>query len=127
MTKSKYYYELDRNGSITPILKDTANKRKGMPVHSGVLNYFPDAIREVARCSQAGNDQHHPGTPLHWDRNKSTDELDALVRHLIEAGTIDDDNIRHSVKVAWRSLANLQKELELNGEAPLSKYNKQNK
>ena len=42
----------------------------------------------------------------------------------MEAGTIDDDNIRHSTKVAWRALANLQKELELNGEAPLSKYNK---
>jgi len=122
--KSKHYYELDRNGSITPVAEGNANKRKGMPVYSGVLNYFPDAIREVARCSKAGNDQHHPGTPLHWDRSKSTDELDALTRHLIEAGTIDSDNIRHSVKVAWRALANLQKELELNGEAPLSKHNK---
>ena len=27
-------------------------------------------------------------------------------------GTFDDDGIRHSTKVAWRALANLQKELE---------------
>ena len=31
---------------------------------------------------------------------------------------------RHSAKVAWRALANLQKELEQEGKAPLSQYNK---
>jgi hypothetical protein len=98
--------------------------RKNMPVYSGVLKYFPDAIREVSKCSYAGNNQHHSHKPLHWDRAKSGDELDALTRHLLEAGTIDTDGIKHSAKVAWRALANLQKELELKGEAPLSKYNK---
>jgi hypothetical protein len=74
--------------------------------------YFPDALAEVARVSKAGNDQHNPGKPLHWDRSKSGDELDALTRHLFEAGTLDSDGQRHSAKVAWRALANLQKELE---------------
>ena len=98
-------------------------ERKQMPVFSGVLKYFPDAIREVAKTSWIGNQQHHPNKPLHWDRSKSGDELDALSRHLMEAGEIDTDGIRHSAKVCWRSLANLQKELEENGEAPLSDYN----
>ena len=98
-------------------------ERKQMPVFSGVLKYFPDAIREVAKTSWIGNQQHHPDKPLHWDRTKSGDELDALTRHLMEAGEIDTDLIRHSAKVAWRALANLQKELEENGEAPLSDYN----
>jgi len=89
-----------------------AQKRKETPVFSGVLNYFPDAIKEVAQCSFIGNEQHNPNTPLHWDRSKSGDEKDALVRHLIDAGTIDTDGIRHSAKVAWRGLANLQKEIE---------------
>lgn len=93
-------------------VKSVAQQRKDTPVFSGVLNYFPDAIREVARCSKVGNDQHNAGQPLHWDRSKSTDELDALTRHLLEAGTIDTDGVRHSAKVAWRALANLQKEIE---------------
>ena len=86
--------------------------RKQTPIYSGVLKYFPDAIREVAQCSFVGNEQHNPNTPLHWDRSKSGDELDALTRHLLEAGTMDSDGIRHSAKVAWRALANLQKEIE---------------
>jgi hypothetical protein len=95
-----------------PLVIDPAQARKETPVFSGVLNYFPDAIREVARCSFIGNQQHNPDKPLHWDRAKSGDELDALTRHLLDAGTTDTDGIRHSAKVAWRALANLQKEIE---------------
>jgi len=93
-------------------MTDEAKERKETPIFSGVLNYFPDAIRAVARVSFVGNEQHNPGQPLFWDRSKSTDELDALTRHLIDAGTLDTDGIRHSAKVAWRALANLQKEIE---------------
>ena len=89
-------------------------ERKDTPVYSGCLLYFPDAIREVAKCSLAGQTQHNPDKPLAWDRNKSGNELDSLARHLLQAGTKDTDGIRHSTKVAWRALANLQKELELN-------------
>ena len=86
--------------------------RKNTPIYNGVLMYFPDAIREVAKCSFIGNEQHNPGTPMHWDRSKSGDELDAMIRHAMEAGTNDIDGIRHSTKAAWRALANLQKEIE---------------
>lgn len=89
-----------------------AKDRKQRPVFTGVLKYFPDALMEVAFVSYMGNQQHHPDQPLHWDRNKSTDELDALMRHLLSAGTIDTDGVRHSAKVAWRALAHLQKEIE---------------
>ena len=93
-------------------MSDHHQARKETPIYSGVLKYFPLAIAEVARCSRAGNEQHNPGTPLHWDRSKSGDELDALARHLMDAGTMDTDGILHDVKVAWRALANLQKVLE---------------
>lgn len=86
--------------------------RKAIPIASGVLDYFPDAIRAVAECSRSGNEQHNPGKPLHWDRSKSGDESDALIRHFMERGTVDSDGVRHSAKVAWRALALLQKELE---------------
>lgn len=90
----------------------TAQERKDTPVFSGVLKYFPDAIMEISRVSKAGNDQHNKGQPLHWDKSKSTDEADSLMRHLIESGTLDTDGIRHTAKVAWRALALLQRELE---------------
>lgn len=86
--------------------------RKEFPVFSGVMKYFPDALLAVSQVSKVGNDQHNPGEPLHWAREKSTDEADALARHLIESGTFDTDGIRHTAKVAWRALALLQKELE---------------
>lgn len=93
-------------------MDDAAKARKDTPIFSGVLQYFPKALAEVARVSKIGNDQHNPGSPLHWDRSKSGDELDALTRHLVDAGTMDTDGTRHSAKVAWRALANLEKELE---------------
>lgn len=93
-------------------LPTTAPERKQLPIFNGVMRYFPDAIAAIAEVSRVGNDQHNPGQPLHWDRSKSTDELDALARHLLDAGTLDVDGIRHSAKVAWRALANLQKEIE---------------
>jgi hypothetical protein len=93
-------------------LPSDASARKDLPVTTGVLDYFPDAIAEVARTSKAGNDQHNPGQPLHWAKEKSTDHADCIVRHLMQRGTIDTDGIRHSAKVAWRALALLQIEIE---------------
>lgn len=89
-----------------------ATDRKGIPVATGFIDYFPDAVAAVAQLSRIGNDQHNPGTPLHWDRSKSGDESDCLMRHFLERGTFDNDGVRHSVKVAWRAMALLQKEIE---------------
>lgn len=93
-------------------LPSTAAARKDIPIVTGVLDYFPDALAAVAVCSKKGNDQHNPGQPLHWDRNKSQDHADCIGRHLLQRGTYDTDGVRHSAKVAWRALALLQKEIE---------------
>jgi hypothetical protein len=134
--KGKYMYKWNKQGDIEAIPQEQQGvelpqggielpeeqtpikfTRKQTPIFTGVLNYFPDAIREIAKCSYVGQQQHNPDKPLAWDRSKSGDELDALTRHLLEAGTIDTDGIRHSAKVAWRALANLQKEIENDDEA----------
>ena len=96
--------------------KSKAKDRKDTPVYSGIIKYFPDALKEIARASKIGNDQHLPGQPLHWDRTKSSDNEDALVRHLIDHGVnpMDDDGILHLTKVAWRALASLQVYLDKN-------------
>lgn len=93
--------------------------RKTYPIATGVIDYFPNALAEVAHVSFIGNEQHNPGTPLHWDRSKSTDEADALMRHFVERGKMDRDGVRHSAKMAWRALALLQKELEASGQGKI--------
>lgn len=107
---------LDRCKAIAPTrastFPETALARKEHPVATGVLDYFPDALVAIAHLSWKGNEQHHPGTPVHWDRAKSADEADALIRHFLQRGTLDKDGIRHSAKMAWRALALLQKEIE---------------
>mgnify|MGYP001612684940 CR=1 FL=1 len=90
-------------------LPEGAAERKTYPVASGVLDYFPDAIAAVAHVSWAGNEQHNPGKPLHWDRSKSADEADTMLRHFAARGTLDTDGQRHAAKMAWRALAILQK------------------
>ena len=92
----------------------TPQWRKERPVYSGVLAYFPDAIMEVAYASWVGNEQHNAGQPLHWDRSKSKDQLDACTRHLIDnsKNPIDTDGVYHLAKEAWRAMAELQIMLE---------------
>lgn len=93
-------------------LPDDGKERKKYPVGSGVLDYFPDALIAVAHVSYVGNEQHNPGKPIHWDRSKSGDEADTMIRHFLTRGQVDADGIRHSAKMAWRALALLQKEIE---------------
>lgn len=102
-----------------PQLPSDYQERKNLPIGTGVLDYFPDALAEVAKASMAGNKQHVPGTPLHWDRSKSSDEADAMIRHFLERGTMDSDGVRHSGKMAWRALALLQKEIEAEQECDI--------
>jgi hypothetical protein len=90
-------------------------ERKNTPIYSGVVCYFPLALKELARLSKVGNDQHNPGQPLHWDRDKSTDHLDCIARHLTDHASgevFDTDGQRHLTKIAWRALAQLQLDLE---------------
>lgn len=81
-----------------------AQQRKNLPIYTGFVKYFPRAMAEVSRVSLVGGIQHGQTPPtLHWDRPKSGDELDAMMRHIID---------QDWAQVAWRAMANLEKHLE---------------
>jgi hypothetical protein len=86
-------------------------ERKTYPMARGCLDYFPDALAEVAKLSYLGNMKHNPGQDMHHARGKSSDHADCIVRHLVGRGGFDGDT-RESAALAWRSLALLQEELE---------------
>lgn len=95
--------------------KTEAQKRKDTPLFRGLLQYFPDALAEVSRISLVGSKQHHPDEDMHWDKGKSSDHADCILRHLSDYGKgikYDTDGQPHLGKVAWRSLALLQIEIE---------------
>jgi hypothetical protein len=98
-----------------PTLTTDKQARKEMPIARGLFDYFPNACAYVAHVSFKANEQHNPGEPMHWAREKSTDHADCIARHLIERGGLDDDGLLHSGKLAWRALAQLQLELEARG------------
>ena len=91
-------------------LPTDAPGRKTFPVHSGGMAYFPDAYAAVANCSYRGNEQHHAGKPLHWDREKSHDHLDAWCRHNIDdiKASSREERLKEKAAKAWRSLADYQ-------------------
>lgn len=102
-------------------LPEASEARKAVPLVTGLIDYFPDALAAVAFISKLGNDKHNPGEPLHWTRGKSNDHADCIGRHLVDRGTFDKDGIRHSGYLAWRALALLQEELERDNELPISR------
>ena len=92
--------------------------RKTYPMARGLLDYFPDALAAVAQISYAGNQKHNPGEEMHHARGKSMDHADCILRHLVGRGGFDGD-MRESAALAWRALALLQEELELEMGLPL--------
>lgn len=86
--------------------------RKKVPIATGVLDFFPNALAEVSKVSVAGAAQRG-SEELVYNKDVARDQhADCLLRHLIDRGDFDNDGVRHSAKVAWRALALLQKEIE---------------
>lgn len=100
------------------VLNTTSEERKKYPMARGLLDYFPDALAEVAKVSYLGNEKHNPGQELHHARGKSMDHADCIVRHLVGRGGFDGE-VRESAALAWRALALLQEELEKEMNLPL--------
>lgn len=95
-----------------PSKPDDYEARKQRPICTGVLDYFPDALLEIAHVSFVANEQHNPGEKMHWAKDKSIGRGDEIIRHLIDRGKTDSDGLRHTAKAAWRALELLQREIE---------------
>ena len=98
--------------------------RKMIRPWQGFVKYFPDATALVAYLSRTSNEQHNPGTEMHWDKSKSTDELDSMMNHLLDLASKgplsqDADGVLDAVKVAWRAMANLQRLADEHGTQEL--------
>lgn len=95
------------------MLPSDAKARKDIPIFSGCVAYFPHALAALAQLSKIANEQHNPGEPLHWVKEKSSDELDALMRHVtdmaIDKTHRDPDGVLAAVKAFWRAGANLER------------------
>lgn len=94
----------------TPVLPTDSEERKGIPIFSGPLSYFPLAFAALARHCKRGNDKHNPGEPLHWARDKSQDHEDCIARHLLDIDTVDPrtGEYEDAVSLLWRAAAVVQ-------------------
>jgi hypothetical protein len=110
--------------STKSYLPSDSEARKGIPLTTGLLDYAPAALAEIAKMSRIGNLKHcEPGEPLQHKRGVSADHADCIARHLIDRGTtyietLKDGStvsVRHSAALAWRAIMLLQEELEAEG------------
>jgi hypothetical protein len=96
----------------------TDAERKALPILTFLTEYFPDAIIELTKLCVAGNIQHNPElapTDIKWSRAKSADQLNTAFRHIFDRkrGVLKDtDGCFHSVKAAWRMMAQAQLDIE---------------
>lgn len=92
-------------------LPTTDKERKALKLWTFLMEYFPDAFLAVVNVSVKGNDQHNPGEPMRWAREKSTDQMNTAFRHMWDYGrgvTKDSDGQYHLAKAIWRLSAELQ-------------------
>lgn len=93
-------------------LANDKQARKQAPLARGLFGYFPNACLHVAHVSYVANEQHNPGLPMQWAFNKSSDEPDCELRHMLDAqspNAFDDDGLLHLAKKAWRAMADLER------------------
>lgn len=97
--------------------------RKMWQLWTYLTEYFPDAFLAEVEVAVKGNQQHNPGEPLHWAREKSKDHYNTAMRHMWDhkfSGPLDTDGCYHLAKARWRLGAALQECIEAERAAGVS-------
>lgn len=108
--------------------------RKEFPLMTFLTAYFPDTIEALVALSIQGNVQHKierpaeqpfylDGDRIAWDRTKSKEELETMMRHAWDHtrakraddadALFDSDGHLHIIKTVWRAAAEAQKTIEM--------------
>lgn len=105
--------------------------RKEFPLMTMLAGYFPDAVEALVELCKQGNVQHDvdanavnpfklQSDRITWDRSKSTEQTETLMRHVWDherarrgcGSAIDEDGILHITKALWRAAAEAQLTIE---------------
>jgi Domain of unknown function (DUF5664) len=115
---------------MSSIFGEGYQQRKNIPLFHFLIRYFPRALVQVTKVCVAGNVQHNPElapTDINWSRNKSTDQLNTALRHMVDHAmghiyedeppgvleAIDQPEGTYTLaKAAWRILAELELQIE---------------
>ena len=78
---------------------------------TAIFRLFPNACVALAKHIKAGADKYCGGE-LRWDRTKSPEELESLLRHVFEQ-VQNPTCVATAQAIAWRAMANLEKLTEV--------------
>jgi len=92
------------------VLPTNDEERKRVKL-TAIFRLFPNACVALAQHIKAGADKYCGGE-LRWDRNKSPEELESLLRHVFEQ-VQNPTCVATAQAIAWRAMANLEKLTEV--------------
>lgn len=99
--------------------KGVKNDSGKLPYYTVLFKQFPNALREVIKCSTAGHNKYHE-TDTDWMNFLRLEDADirykdAMLRHMTEEGIIEDmipyGEMTHEAAVVWNALADLEVKL----------------
>jgi hypothetical protein len=104
----------DKEANIDKSAEEKATK---VPVWQGCIQYFPRALKEVAKVSEFGAKKHgFKMSDKGFLDPRYTEEMyqDAIARHIVAKlieGEVNeaDGNLYHRAQLAWNALASLER------------------
>lgn len=117
-----YFEKIEETEKVEEYPKGVKNDSDKLPYYTVLFKQFPLALKEVVKCSKAGNQKYH-ATDTDWQNfsrleNSDTRYKDAMLRHMGETGQVEDmqeyGEMTHEAAVVWNALADLEIKLRKN-------------